>query len=148
MKKQKRSKVKNRKITLTPNEKSALTKAQKTETRTQVLKRIQSILLKDKDWTHKAIAEHLGKGLGTISSWIELYEKKKLTGLLSWKYGGKKGKLNAKQIKQVKKRIHETPFAVAQEAVDFIKEKFKVDYHPKYMPRLLKKIAYPVKSPA
>lgn len=146
--KQKRSKAKNRKIKLTANEKSALIKAQKTEVRTQILKRIQSILLKDKGWSHKAIAEHLGKGIGTISGWIELYEKEKLAGLLSWKYGGKKRRLSDEQIKQIKKRIRETPFAVAQEAVDFIKEKFKVDYHVKYMPRLLKKITYPVKSHA
>jgi len=145
--KQKRTKLKNRKLTLTTNEKSALIKAQKGETKTQILKRIQSILLKDKGWTHKAIAEHLGKGIGTISSWLELYEKEKLAGLLSWKYGGKKGKLSDEQIKQIKKRIHEKPFTVAQEAVDFIKEKFEIDYHSKYMPRLLKKIVYPGKSP-
>lgn len=146
--KQKRNKVKNRKITLATNEKNALIKAQKSETKTQILKRIQSVLLKDKGWTHKAIAEHLGKGLGTISSWLELYEKEKLAGLLSWKYGGKKGKLSDEQIKQIKKRIHETPFNIAQEAVDFIKKEFKIDYHAKYMPRLLKKITYPGKSPA
>ena len=146
--KQKREKFKNRKIKLTAIEKNALIEAQKKEDKTQVLKRIQCILLKDKDWTHEAIAEHLGKGIGTISSWIELYETKKLAGLLSWKYSGRKGKLDAEQIKQIKKRIHETPFAVAQEAVDFIKEKFKVEYHVKYMPRLLKKITYPVKSHA
>lgn len=145
--KQKRAKVKNRKIKLATNEKSALIKAQKSETKTQVLKRIQSILLKDKGWTHKAIAEHLGKGLGTISGWIELYEKKKIAGLLSWKYSGKKGKLNDMQIRKIKQRIHQAPFAIAQEAVDFIKEQFKVEYHAKYMPRLLKKIASPVKSP-
>jgi len=145
--KQKRTKLKNRKLTLTSNEKSALIKAQKGETKTQILKRIQSILLKDKGWTHKAIAEQLGKGIGTISSWLELYEKEKLAGLLSWKYGGKKGKLSDDQIKQIKKRIHENPFTVAQEAVDFIKEKFEIDYHSKYMPRLLKKIVYPGKSP-
>jgi transposase len=147
-KKQTRNKVKNRKISLTTNEKNALVKAQKSETKTQILKRIQSILLKDKGWTHKAIAEHLGKGLGTISGWLELYEKEKLAGLLSWQYGGKKGKLSDEQIKQVKKRIHETPFSIAQEAVDFIKKEFKIDYHAKYMPRLLKKITYPGKSPA
>jgi len=145
--KQKRTKLKNRKLALTANEKSALIKAQKGETKTQILKRIQSILLKDKGWTHKAIAEQLGKGIGTISSWLELYEKEKLVGLLSWKYGGKKGKLSDEQIKQIKKRIRENPFTVAQEAVDFIKEKFEIDYHSKYMPRLLKKIVYPGKSP-
>lgn len=148
MERPKRTKEKSREIRLTSEKKHALIKADQNETRIQVSKRIQCILLKDKGWTHKEIAEHLGKGIGTVSGWIALYTKHGLTGLLAWNYRGKRRKLSEAQMEQIRNRAREAPFAIAQEAVDYVRETFHVGYHPKYMPRLLKKIVSPTKSRA
>lgn len=130
---------KKREIKLTKKQKKLLMLAEKQVPNPQVLRRIQCILLKDKGWTHRAVAEHLNKGFSTVSDWVKIYKEKGLEQLISWKYAGKKSKLSLEQITELKQRINENPFNVAQEAADFIKEKFNVDYNVKYLPRLLKK---------
>lgn len=146
-KKIKRKVSKKREIKLAKKQKKLLMLAEKQVPNPQVLKRIQCILLKDKGWTHRAVAEHLNKGFSTVSDWIKIYKEEGLEQLVSWKYAGKKPKLSSEQIKDLKQRINESPFNAAQEAADFIKEKFDVDYNVKYLPRLLKKTDYHTKSP-
>ena len=123
-----------------------LVSAEKKVLNPQVLKRIQCVLLKDKGWTHRDIAKHLNRGLSTISNWIKIYKEEGLEQLVFWGYKGKQSKLSPEQIKELKQRINKNPFNVAQEAADFIKEKFDLDYNVKYLPRLLKKMDYPTKN--
>lgn len=146
-KKQEIKRTKKRIIKLTAKQREKLIQSEKTEGRSQILKRIQSILLRDKGWTQQAIAEHLAVGRSVIGKWTETYLDTGLKGLFSWGYIGKKSKLTPQQIAKVKIRIREKPFATAQEAVDYVKDNFQIEYHPHYMPRLLKKIVYPTKSP-
>ncbi len=137
--KAKRKVSKRREINLTKKQKELLMLAEKKTSSPQILKRIQCIFLKDKGWTHRAIAEHLNKGVSTVSNWIKIYKEEGLKQLVFWGYAGKRSKLSPEQIKELKQRINESPFDVAQEAADFIKEKFGIDYNVKYLPRLLKK---------
>jgi len=113
--------------------------AEKQAPNPHVLKRMRCIPLKDKGWTHRAVAEHLNKGFSTGSGWVKIYKEEGLKQLFSWRYAGKKPKLSPEKIAELKQRINESPFNIAQEAADFIKEKFDVDYNVKYLPRLLKK---------
>lgn len=142
----KRKVSKRREINLTKKQKKLLMLAEKQVPNPQVLKRIQCILLKDKGWTHRAVAEHLNKGFSTVSDWIKIYKEEGLKRLVSWKYNGKKSRLSPEQITELKQMINKNPFNVAQEAADFIKEKFNVDYNVKYLPRLLKKTDCLIKS--
>jgi transposase len=135
----KRKVSKRREIKLTKKQKEALILAEKQAPNPQVLKRIQCILLKDKGWTHRDVAEHLNKGFSTVSDYVKIYKKGGLKQLVFWGYVGKKPKLSSEQIIELKQKINESHFNVAQEAADFIKEKFDVDYNVKYLPRLLKK---------
>ena len=142
----KRKVSKKREIKLAKKQKEALILAEKQTRSPQILKRIQCILLKDKGWTHRDVAEHLNKGVSTISNWIKIYKEEGLKQLVFWGYKGKQLKLSPEQINQLKQRANESPFSVAQEAADFIKEKFDLDYNVKYLPRLLKKTDCPTKS--
>lgn len=146
MEKTKRTKRKNRKIRLTDEQKNALIGAYRKEKRTRISKRIQCVLLKEKGFTHRDIAGQLGTGIGTVSAWLSLYEERGLWGLRAWNYRGSAPRLDAKQLQELKERIRETPFSVAQEAVDYVRDTFQIEYHPRYMPRLLKKTAAPAKS--
>jgi len=143
----KNKKAGNRIIKLTSRQRKKLVEAEKEESKPQLLKRIQSILLKDRGWTHQEIADHLGVGVSVIGHWVEIYLSGGLSQLLHWGYCGKKSRLTLEQIGEIKAEIRKKPFAIAQEAVDFIKEKFKIDYNVRYMPRLLKKTLYPAKNP-
>ena len=143
----KRKVSKRREIKLTEKQKKLLMLAERKSLNPQVLKRIQCILLKSKGWTHQDVAEHLGKGISTVSNWIKIYQKEGLKQLVSWGYKGKQSKLSPEQMEELKQRINESPFNIAQEAADFIKEKFDIDYNVKYLPRLLKKTDCPTKNP-
>lgn len=147
-KRQKNKRNKKRVIKLTPEQRKELIQAEKSECKPQILKRIQGILLRDKNWTQQAIAEHLGTGRAVVGKWTEIYLDEGLEKLLFWGYSGKKRKLTEDQIKQIKERVREKPFTIAQEAVDYIKDNFQIKYNSKYMPRLLKKTIYPIKNPA
>lgn len=147
-KKQEIERAKKRIIKLTVKQREKLIQSEKMEDKPQVLKRIQSILLRDKGWTQQAIAEHLAVGRSVIGKWTETYLDTGLKGLLFWGYCGKRSKLTPQQIEKVKIRIREKPFATAQEAVDYITDNFQIKYHSHYMPRLLKKIVYPTRNPA
>jgi len=142
----KRKVSKRREIKLTKKQKKLLMSAGRKSPNPQVLKRIQCILLKNKGWTHQDIAEHLGKGISTVSNWIKIYQEEGLKQLVFWGYKGKEPKLSLEQIKELKQRTKENPFNIAQEAADFIKEKFDLDYNVKYLPRLLKKTNCPTKN--
>jgi transposase len=123
-------------IHLTPAQRKELIEAEKTIEQSRILKKIQSILLKDEGWTHKKTAEHLGVGTSVIGNWITDYLDQKLPVFLSWKYRGTRGRLTQAQMQEIKTHIHEKPFALAQEGVDYIKENFQITYHPHYLPRL------------
>ncbi len=71
----KRKVSKRREIKLAKKQKEALMLAEKQAPNPQILKRMQCILLKDRGWTHRAVAEHLNKGLSTVSDWVKIYKK-------------------------------------------------------------------------
>jgi len=134
------------KIKLTEKQKKELLRAEKQVTKPQVLKKILCIQLKDKNWKHKDVAEHLNVRISTISTWIKIYAEQGIKQLISWNYQGKSPKLSTEQIEKIKARTKNEPFDIAQEAVDYIKEEFNIKYNVKYLPRLLKKINCHTKS--
>lgn len=135
-----------REIKLTKKQKDKLLKIEKKITNAKILKKIQSILLKDKDWTHADIAKHLNKSVSSVSGWIKIYKEQGLKQLISWNYQGKASKLSQKQLNKLKARAKEEPFDIAQEALDYIEKEFDIKYNVKYMPRLLKKTNCHIKS--
>lgn len=147
MSKQKTKKISaKREIELTKKQKGELLKIEKEITNSKILKRIQSIKLKDKDWTHAEIAEHLNNSISAVSNWIKIYKEQGLEQLISWNYQGKSSKLSPKQIEQLKTRVKKEAFNVAQEALDYIRKEFDIEYNVKYLPRLLKKTNCHTKS--
>lgn len=108
-------------------------------TKIQLLKRLQSIKLKNKNWKNKEIASFLWVNINTITLWIKSYKINWLKWLLSWKYFWKESKLTDEQIKELKAKNNETPFETAKEAKNYIEKHFQLIYNVNWVQRMLKK---------
>ena len=117
----------------------ALNKAEKDIDKPQLLKRIQSIKLKNKQWKHAEIAEFFDIRIETVSQWIKVYHEGGIKKLLTWNYEGKKSIMMKKQQNKLKKRQEEKPFKNAKEAKAYIEKTFGIKWHLHWVQKLLKK---------
>ncbi len=127
------------KFRLTKEQKQELEIAEQTTKQIQLLKRIQSIKMRDKGMTNILISEILGKSDQTISNWVKRYREGGLKALLQWNYKGKISILSSEDLKKIAKRNKENPFANASEAKAYIKSEFGVNFHLHWVQKILKK---------
>jgi len=113
--------------------------AEQTTTKVQLLKRIQSIKMRDKGLQNKDIADILSMSDQTTSNWLQLYKRRGLKGLLEWNYEGKPSVLTLENIEQIANRNSEQAFETASEAKAYIKENFGIDFHLHWVQKILKK---------
>lgn len=128
-----------RRIKLTDVEIISLKKAEKNVKKPQLLKRIQCIKLKNKQWHHSDIADFLLVDVHTVMNWIKTYSEKGVEELLKWECVGRKSVLTEEQQKKLQKRNKEKPFDTAKEAKQYIKDNFSLDFHLHWVQKLLKK---------
>lgn len=128
-----------RKVQLTKQQLNKINSAEQKIKQTQILKRLQAIKLKDKNWKHKDIAEFLCIRLETISVWIKTYFEQGVQGLIEWGYKGKSSQLTEEHKAQLKKRHKEKPFDTAKEAKQYITEHCGITFHLHWVQKLLKK---------
>jgi len=127
------------KINLTEEQKIELENAEKQIKQPQLLKRIQSIKLRNKGLSNDEIGDFLLMSDQTISNWVQLYLKKGLQALLQWDYKGKISILTIDQQHELQKRNIEQPFEKAAEAKAFIKDHFGHEFHLHWVQKLMKK---------
>jgi len=127
------------KIKLSSEELLELNNAEKQLKQPQLIKRVQSIKLRNKGMTNIEIGKFLLQSDQTISNWAQVYITKGLQALLQWKYEGKTSILTLKQQEELKNRNSEKPFEKAAEAQDYIKQHFGIDFHLHWVQKLMKK---------
>jgi transposase len=126
-------------IELSSKEKLELENAEKQIKQPQLLKRIQSIKLRDKGMSNIEISDFLMVSDQTISNWAQIYLKEGLNALLQWNYKGKISILSLEHQQVLQKRNKEKPFEKASEAKEFLKEKFGIEFHLHWVQKILKK---------
>ncbi len=127
------------KFKLTETQKQEIEIAEQTIKQIQLLKRIQSIKMRDKGMTNIMIGDILGKSDQTISNWIERYRKGGLKSLLEWNYKGRISVLTTENIEKIIQRHKQKPFEKAAELKAYIKLEFGIDYHLHWVQKILKK---------
>ncbi len=127
------------KIGLTTEQRLELDNAERQISQPQLLKRIQSIKLRDKGFSNIEIGKFLLMSDQTISNWFQVYTKEGLEALLQWNYKGKVSVLTLKQQQLLQKRNIERAFEKAAEAKTFIKEQFGHEFHLHWVQKLMKK---------
>ena len=126
-------------IELTETEKGELIKAENQVKKLQLLKRIQCIRLKDKNWKNVDLSLFFGVCIDTITNWLKAYKSGGVEALLDWNYKGRASILTKADQEKIKARNKKTPFKTAKEAKNYIKKEFGIDWHLHWVQKLLKK---------
>ena len=126
-------------IKLSKDQLLELDNAEKQLKQPQLIKRLQSIKLRNKGMSNIEIGKFLMLSDQTISNWVQVYLTKGIQSLLQWNYEGKPSILTVKQQEELKKRNSEKPFEKASEAQAYIKEHFGIDFHLHWVQKLMKK---------
>jgi transposase len=127
------------KISLSKEQLLELDNTEKQLKQAQLIKRVQSIKLRNKGMTNIEIGKFLLLSDQTISNWAQIYLTKGLDALLQWNYEGKTSILTIEQQEELKTRNSEKPFEKASEAQDYIKQNFGIDFHLHWVQKLMKK---------
>ena len=127
------------KIKLSKEQLLELDNAEKQLKQPQLIKRLQSIKLRDKGMTNIEIGKFLLLSDQTISNWVQVYLTQGIQPLLQWNYEGKTSILTITQQQELKKRNSEKPFEKASEAQDYIRQHFGIDFHLHWVQKLMKK---------
>ncbi len=126
-------------IKLSNEQLSELDNTEKQLKQPQLIKRVQSIKLRNKGMTNIEIGKFLLFSDQTISNWVQVYKAKGLQTLLQWNYKGKISILTVRQQEELQKRNSEKPFEKAAEAQDYIKQHFGIEFHLHWVQKLMKK---------
>ena len=86
-------------IQLTEEEIVSLLEAERNVKKSQLLKRIQCIKLKNKGWKNLELAEFFVVEKHTITNWIKAYLGKGIEGLMEWNCVGRKSELTEEHQK-------------------------------------------------
>ena len=127
------------KIKLSENQLLELDNVEKQLKQPQLIKRVQSIKLRNKGMTNIEIGKFLLLSDQTISNWAQIYITKGLQALLQWNYEGKISILTVKQQEELKRRNSTNPFEKASEAQDYMRQHFGIDFHLHWVQKLMKK---------
>lgn len=126
-------------VKLSPEQLMELINAEKQIKQPQLLKRIQSIKLRDKGFSNLEIGEFLIVSDQTVSNWNQVYLKQGLEALLQWDYKGKVSILTLKQQQELREYNAIQPFEKAAEAKMYIEEQYGHVFHLHWVQKLLKK---------
>jgi len=127
------------KINLSSEQLADLENAEKQIKKTQLLKRIQCIKLRNMGMNNIDIGIFLLISDQTVSNWSQLYIKSGLQALLEWEYKGKFSFLTTEQLDELKKRNQRKPFTKAAEVKEYIKDNFGYNFHLHWVQKLLNK---------
>lgn len=127
------------KISLNKEEKKEIENAERQVRSIKLLRRLQTIKLKNEGWKHAKLCEFFGVNKNTISNWLKAYKKGGVDELLQWNCKGKVSILSREDQEKIQARNAEKPFETAKEAKTFIEEEFGIKWHLHWVQKLLKK---------
>lgn len=105
----------------------------------QVRDRAHCILLRNKGWTMKKIAETFDKSEKTVFNWIKSWEENRLVGLYNQKGQGRKPTFNQEQKAEIKIWVEENPKNL-KKVLGKIEKKWQKTISKKTLIRILKSL--------
>ena len=129
-------------LTLTQDQRTALTRRYKTEKHVRFRERLHCLLLKDQGYSNTEVAGILQVAPETITDWLNLYECGGLEALCRLETGGSEGYLSAEQTEKLVAELDTHRFACAKEVVAWVQETFDITYSERGMRDLLKRLGY------
>lgn len=129
---------------LTPEERAVLRVQHRQEKNRRIADRIKAVLLSDKGWTYRQIAEALLIDEQTIGRHVDEYLADKKLTLSS---GGSTGKLNEAQIAEIKAHLEETTYLKVADIIGYIQKTHGVTYTLQGMTSWLHNHGFSYKKP-
>jgi transposase len=108
--------------------------------------RIKTVLLIDKGYSHKEVAQILLLDDSTTRRYEQEYQEGGLDELLDDKFTGGSGKLTKDQENKLSSHLEYTTYSSAKEISEFIKAKFSVTYTPQGLVPLLHRLGFSYKK--
>jgi len=90
------------KISLREEEKREIENAERQVKSIKLLRRLQTIKLKDEGWKHEKLCKFFRVDKNTITNWLKAYKRGGVEELLKWDYKGKVSILSREDQEKVK----------------------------------------------
>lgn len=132
---------------LNEKERELLITLHRKEKQRKIGDRIKIVLLLDKGWSYEKVAEALFLEHKTPMRKYEDYIKRGVDGLLDKCFKGRTPYLSNEQTEQLQIHIEEHIYHSVKEVAAYIKANFGVDYKPKGVTELLKRLGFVYKKP-
>ncbi len=109
--------------------------------------RINAVILLGSGWTAIQVSQALLLDEETIRGYFNRYKAFGIIGLSQDNHGGSECHLSVTQIEELKTFMDKQICLSTVEPINFVKESFDIDYTPRGMGKLLKRIGYTYKKP-
>jgi transposase len=129
-------------LTLTQEERDAISRRYKQEKNPRFRERLHCLLLKDRGHTNLEVAEMLLVVPETITDWLNLYQAGGLEALCRLQTGGGESFLTPPQIGQLQVELDKHVFQTAKQVCAWVQEQFGVTYSERGMRDLLRRLDY------
>lgn len=130
---------------LSTEERERLRRRHRSEKDGRTRDRIKAVLLSDKGWSFKAIAEALLLDEETVSDHVEAYVKEKKLSIAT---GGSESKLNKAQSEELIRHIEKTTYLKVSSICAYVKEAYGICYTVSGMRSWLQNHKFSYKKPA
>ena len=134
-------------ITLTPEERAEIAARIRKTPQRALADRLRVILYKADGCSHQQIADLLQiQSINTITTWLQVYVERGIEALCAWNYPGTEPRLEARQQTALQWELHTTIYHTAAQVIAWVKEQFAVEYTPRGMQALLKRLGFTYKK--
>lgn len=129
-------------LTLTQEERDAISRRYKQEKNPRFRERLHCLLLKDRGHTNIEVAQMLLVVPETITDWLNLYQNAGLEALCRLETGGGDSFLRAEQLGLLQAELDKHGFQTAKQVCAWVQEQFGVSYSERGMRDLLRRLDY------
>jgi len=124
-----------------------LEKLVKKEKNPKLRDRLRGILLLKKSFTYSEVAEILGVTERTVFNWKKRYNLSGYDGLKTNPIPGRNTILNKDDMKRLKGLLEMRDYWSSKEVRDLIKNEFGIEFTPRHIPRILRKLGMNYSKP-
>jgi len=124
-----------------------LEKLVKKEKSPKLRDRLRGILLLKKNYTHNEVAEILGVTKRTVFNWKKRYNQSGYDGLKTNPIPGRNTILNEDDMEKLKELLQRRDYWTAKEVRELIKNEFDIEFTPRHIPRILRKLGMNYSKP-
>jgi len=134
-------------ITLTPEERAEIEARIRATPERKIADRFRAVLYKADGRSHQEIADLLQiQSVNTITTWLHVYVERGLEALSSWEYKGSEPRLEPSQQQALKVELTTNIYHTTYQAIAWVQAQFAVEYTPRGMSDLLKRLGFTYKK--